>query len=618
MASSRDWLPATGSRLPPAPTQEPLRLRITRQAIPAVLVVLALWFWVSLAPALRAARVEAHDPTLPERIFASAVAEEARVKTTEFESRSPELYPRVIDLYRQVTETSSGADLKDRALVRMADLTREMALRSGDASQYVEAIDLYRGLVISRPESPFVGEALVAIAQIYERELQDVDGAMAAYREIARRFPSSVSGREAEAAVLRLDPSVLGGDTGIDIIGTVTALGAELPVITAEDGPAARVLNLRSFAGPDYARVVVDLSRASGHREERSGTRVRYVLPGVELSETLLGRRLATSRGSLLKGMRIEQFGDGVSITLDVASLESASAFIMDDPSRLIIDLRGTPPRGGTTERPLSSRPRTSGVPGLDMAGIAPAPANSPDVAAPPAPLGPKLDGELEARRQIRCIVIDAGHGGHDTGTIGPGGLAEKDVALDIARRLRASLRAELPGVEIVLTRDGDRFVSLEERTAIANARNADLFISIHANASESRRASGIETFVLDPNAATPEEAAAPKAKQVAAAYATVGFGSQLAASRELAGYVQGSLVRGISAKNPKSARDRGIKHASFAVLRGARMPSILAEVSFVSNPEDENRLRTPSFRQKIASSLTAGIRGYVRSAGRE
>ena len=133
----------------------------------------------------------------------------------------------------------------------------------------------------------------------------------------------------------------------------------------------------------------------------------------------------------------------------------------------------------------------------------------------------------------------------------------------------------------------------------------------------ETRRG-GIETFVLDPNAATPEEAAAPKAKQVAAAYATVGFGSQIAASRELAGYVQGSLVRGISAKNPKSARDRGIKHASFAVLRGARMPSILAEVSFVSNPEDENRLRTPSFRQKIASSLTAGIRGYVRSAGRE
>jgi N-acetylmuramoyl-L-alanine amidase len=587
-------------------------LRITRQAIPAVLVVLALWFWVSVAPALRAARVEPHDLTLPERIFASAAAEEATLKQTEFESRSPDRYPRVIDLYRQVTETSA-ADLKDRALIRMADLTREMALRSGDASQYLEAINIYRDLVISRPESPFVGEALVAIAQIYERELQDVDGATAAYREIARRFPSSVSGREAEAAVLRLDPSAFGGDTGTDIIGTVTALGADLAVVTSGDGPASRVLNLRSFAGPDYARVVVDLSRATGHREERSGTRVRYVLPGVELSETLLGRRLATSRGSLLKGMRIEQLGDGVSITLDVASLESAAAFMMEDPSRLIIDLRGAP-APGAPPRPLSSRPRTTGVPGLDIAGIAPSPAESPDVAAPPAPLGPKLDAEL-ATRQIRCIVIDAGHGGHDTGTIGPGGLAEKDVALDIARRLRASLRAELPGVEIVLTRDGDRFVSLEERTAIANARNADLFISIHANASESSRASGIETFVLDPNAAKPE-GEAPAAKKVAAAYATVGFGSQIAESRALAGFVQGSLVRGISAKSPKSARDRGIKHASFAVLRGARMPSILAEVSFVSNPEDENRLRTPSFRQKIASSLTAGIRGYVRSVG--
>ena len=104
--------------------------------------------------------------------------------------------------------------------------------------------------------------------------------------------------------------------------------------------------------------------------------------------------------------------------------------------------------------------------------------------------------------------------------------------------------------------------------------------------------------------------------KRVSQAYATVGFGSQIAESRSLAGFVQGSLVRGISAKSPRSARDRGIKHASFVVLRGARMPSILAEVSFVSNPDDENRLRTPGFRQKIASSLTAGIRSYVRSVG--
>ncbi|MGB5037118.1 MAG: N-acetylmuramoyl-L-alanine amidase, partial [Blastocatellia bacterium] len=234
------------------------------------------------------------------------------------------------------------------------------------------------------------------------------------------------------------------------------------------------------------------------------------------------------------------------------------------------------------------------------------------------APIGPEaIPDALAGPRPVHCIVIDPGHGGHDTGTIGPGGLSEKDVCLDIARRLRASLRAELPGVEIILTRDGDRFVSLEERTAIANARNADLFISVHANASQSKETSGIETFVLDPNAGKKEgeaDAELPKAKRASQIYASVGFG---ASSRALAGHVQGSLVRGISAKSPKAARDRGIKHASFAVLRGARMPSVLVEVSFVSNPEDENRLRTPAFRQRIASSLTAGVRSYVRTVGR-
>lgn len=348
-------------------------MRISRQVIPAVLAALVVWVSASVSPALRAGRLEAHDLSLPERIFATAAAEEVRLKETPFEERTPELYPRVIDLYRQVTESATTADLQDRALVRMADLTREMALRTGDASQYLAAIDIYRRLVIKRPDSPYVGEALVAVARIYEYELQDVDGALAAYREISRRFPSSVSGREAAAAAVRLDPSALGGDGGTDIIGTV-APGTELASVAGEEA-AVRVLNLRSFAGPEYARVVVDLSQPAEYREQRAGSRVRYTLPGVELSETLLGRRLATPRGSLLKRMQIEQLGDGVAITLDLATLDNASAFLMEDPSRLIIDLRGATSRPlDEARRPLSIRPGGPAVPGVDTKGIAPAP----------------------------------------------------------------------------------------------------------------------------------------------------------------------------------------------------------------------------------------------------
>lgn len=602
-------------------------MRFSLKTAPAIVLALAIGFFASVTPALLAARVEKHDQSLPEQIFESAFDRETALKTVEFENRSPDDYPRIIDLYRQVVDSAADPELQDKARMRMADLTHEMALRSGDAVQFLDAVDIYRTLVIRHPDSPYVSEALIEIAEIYEYELQDVDGATAAWREISRRFPQSVSGREAGANLARLDPATLGGDTGTDIVGTIGAPGAEVAKLAESAGPEpARVINLRTFSGPDYARIVVDLNHPIAYHEKREGTRIRYILPGSELSNSLLGRRLSTPRGSIVKQMQVEQFGDGVQISLELSSLDNAAAFLMDDPSRLIIDLRGVSAKiaGSPNAKPvLQPRPGANAGTGKDFIDFLPAPATRPDVAPPPPPEGPNLlppPPEVADKQPIRCIVIDPGHGGHDTGTIGPGGLAEKDVALDIARRLRASLRAELPGVEIILTRDNDRYITLEERTAIANARNADLFISIHANASQSSATSGIETYVLDPNAVKDAEGAkdkgapdAPKVKQASAAYVSVGFGSQIAESRKLAGLVQGSLVRGISAKNPSSARDRGIKHASFAVLRGARMPSILAEVSFVSNPDDENRLRTPGFRQRIASALTSGIRAYVR-----
>jgi len=582
-------------------------MKPSRRTIPAALAALVIAFWVSLEPALHAARVQEREPSLAERIYSAASEGERALRGRAFDERDPAEYPRVVDLYRQVTETAAGSPLADRALVRMADLTREMAIRTGDASQFGEAIDTYRLIVTGRPGSPYLGDALVAIAQIYEYELQDVDGATAAYRELQRRFPGSVAGREAAANLARLDTSA-GGGAATSVIGAIVAPGAE--VAYAADATGARVLNVRSFAGPNYVRIVVDLSGAAAFAERRFGTRVSYVLRGAELSDALLGRRLSTPRDSLLKGMRVEQMGDGVSLTLDLATLESAAAYLTDEPRRLVIDLRGA-----------EARPLAPVAPGLpkredveDVIGrVMPAPAMPPDLPPlPGAPAAPEIGTRPSARGPVRCVVIDPGHGGQDTGTVGPGGLYEKDVTLDVARRLRASLRAELPGVEIVLTRDGDRYISLEERTAVANARDADLFVSIHANASQQSSASGVETFVADEAAL--KQARDAQAKRGNVAFASVSFASQASESRSLARFVQGSLVSGLSAKHPTSAKDRGIKHASFAVLRGAHMPSILAEVSFVSNPEDENRLRTPAFRQRIANSLTAGIRGYVRS----
>jgi N-acetylmuramoyl-L-alanine amidase len=219
---------------------------------------------------------------------------------------------------------------------------------------------------------------------------------------------------------------------------------------------------------------------------------------------------------------------------------------------------------------------------------------------------------------KIGKIVIDPGHGGHDTGTIGPNGLEEKDLVLDVGRRLGKMLETRL-GAEVVYTRKDDTFIPLETRTAIANQQRADLFISIHANSSQDPDARGVETYYLNftssPDAlevAARENAVSEKSiYELQDLVKKIALKEKIEESREFAGDVQESLHSGLSAKNP-AIRNRGVKKAPFIVLIGANMPSILAEISFVSNPGDERRLETGEYRQKIAESLYRGISNYA------
>ncbi len=234
----------------------------------------------------------------------------------------------------------------------------------------------------------------------------------------------------------------------------------------------------------------------------------------------------------------------------------------------------------------------------------------------------PTADGDRSLTRalglKIGRIVIDAGHGGHDTGTIGPNGLLEKDLVLDVALRLGRLLEARL-GAEVIYTRDDDTFIPLETRTAIANEHQADLFISVHANSSQDPSARGVETYYLNftsnPEAlevAARENAVSEKSiHELQDLVKKITLKEKIEESRELASDVQLSLYTGLSAKSP-TLRNRGVKKAPFVVLIGANMPSILAEISFVSNPVDEKKLETPEYRQKIADSLYKGIAKYA------
>jgi N-acetylmuramoyl-L-alanine amidase len=262
----------------------------------------------------------------------------------------------------------------------------------------------------------------------------------------------------------------------------------------------------------------------------------------------------------------------------------------------------------------------------MSDSGIKPAPAIIPDIITAPKAAEPTSHGDRTLTRmlglKIGRIVIDPGHGGHDLGTVGPGGLLEKNLVLSLARDLQRLIQEEL-GAEVVLTRNDDTFVSLEDRTAIANQHHADLFISIHANSSHNRSISGVETYYLDfAKTASEREVAAREnasadnnVRDLENLIKKIAQADKSAESRELASLIQKTLYSGARKLLP-STQDRGVRKAPFIVLIGAKMPSVLAEVAFISNPKDERILNKEANQQLLARALFSGIESYMNTLG--
>ena len=243
-----------------------------------------------------------------------------------------------------------------------------------------------------------------------------------------------------------------------------------------------------------------------------------------------------------------------------------------------------------------------------------------------PAPT-PELtrDGQHSLTRalglKIGRIVIDAGHGGHDTGTIGPTGFMEKDLCLDVALRLGKIIQLKLPGAEVVFTRDDDTFIPLERRTEIANQAKADLFISVHANSSQDHHARGVETYYLNFTGSSDAMEVASRENALSGngvhdlqdIVKKIASNEKIEESRDLATMIQDSLSKRMENMN-RGDRNRGVRKAPFVVLIGADMPSVLAEISFLSNPSDEQWLKKPENRQRVADGLYHGIENYLQS----
>jgi N-acetylmuramoyl-L-alanine amidase len=455
---------------------------------------------------------------------------------------------------------------------------------------------------------------------------------------------------------------------------------------TEEDAPKPSVISvIRYWNTENYTRLVINTEREVKYIEGRvdSPTRVFIDIQDVRLSPALIGKTVVLNDGYVSK-IRLGQSKETVArVVLDMGSFNSCQILRLSNPFRLVVDVQGVARREqsktsganavwrvqygqplsdemdlqtalqkstvaktseekntiaklaepATPNEPTPSKQERSKPPADTIvkteeskkvnAGETPREKESKSIARSSAP---KSDGTRSLIRtlglKVGRIVIDPGHGGHDTGTVGPSGLQEKDLVLDIALKLKTLVEEKL-GSEVLLTRADDTFIPLEERTAMANHSQADLFLSIHANSSRSRRVSGVETFFLD--FASSSEAEEIAARENSSAQKTIfelqdlvqkiTLKEKIDESRELAQIVQKSVTSQLQ-KTHSQTRDRGVKQAPFIVLIGANMPSILSEVSFVSNPSDEKLLKSSSYRQKLAEALCRGIEAYAEALG--
>jgi N-acetylmuramoyl-L-alanine amidase len=697
---------------------------------------------------------------LPANAWEKAVEARERFEAEPAGTHTKAEYARVMDGFRAIYHAEPGAAHAARAVEQVAELLAEQGRELGDKKSLHDAAGQYAFLAKAYPGGKQAEHALVAAAGLLGPDAADDPVELKKMKaELAERYPRATRELVASSAA----PTSQRRDVGHPAVATpdvsysthddkavmnrapTAAVVREMParaVVPAVGekvvGPAAVVTGIRHWSTASYTRVAIDLDVQGGNDAVRyeaarveNPDRIFFDLHHAKVSPQLAGKSFAVTDDGFLTRMRAAQFSDEVTrVVLDVHAVAEYSAFLLPNPTRLIIDIHGKtgsreqgvgsrdaaavaavpaeaapvqvasvarpagnepvevsslppmpvtdgsagfglPPKSETAKtvaqprvvissRPTAAKPVPNAVAkssvdnGSEVAAVSSQPgkveATSHPTARPVSSgtrdkgqgtsvtptkvvstshvLGvpveaapPTADGETLVRAlglKIGRIVIDAGHGGHDSGTLGAGGIEEKDVVLDVALRLGKLLHDRL-GAEIVYTRADDTFIPLETRTAIANKAQADLFISVHANSSQDPSARGVEVYYLnftsDPDAmrvAARENAVSTQSvHDLSDLVKKIALKDKIDESKELAGDVDTSLFGGLT-KGNVGLKDRGVKKAPFVVLIGANMPSILAEISFVTNPSDAEQLRRPEYRERVAESLYGGVARYA------
>lgn len=455
---------------------------------------------------------------------------------------------------------------------------------------WLACIEKFQTVYRHDPSGPWAAAGLYRSGRLYELlykrsfKKTDLQEAVDFYQRIMKRFPKSRYRQKAATALQYISTPVVKKRSRVR--------------------PPSTVMGLRFWSNPTYTRLVIDadtkISYTYKFLEKESAIQKPPRLY-VDLKQSRLGKdikKFIPIDDNLLRNVRAAQkSNDSVRVVIDLKSFKTFKVFALQNPFRIVVDVWGNTYAVKKTKSSLPGTKDTKVIPGA-------------------------LAKQLSLG--VRRIVIDPGHGGHDFGA--PGyykGIHEKNIVLQIARKLAKKIRKKL-GIEVVVTRNSDRYLSLEERTAIANTKNADLFISIHTNSAKNRQAYGIETYFL--NLATDDEAILVAARENATSTKNISdlerilfdlmHNAKINESSRLAGYVQESLYQHMK-RRYKRIKNKGVKQAPFYVLLGAQMPSILIETSFISNAREGRRLLNANYQEQLADAIVKGIKYYIRDTHR-
>jgi N-acetylmuramoyl-L-alanine amidase len=555
-----------------------------------------------------------------------------------------------------------------RAAIAVASPADPTSARTPIITEARAVISAYEALVRAYRASGYADNALFNAATLADALHDrfglstDRDAALRLYKRLRAEYPTAPLAKKTPPAIARLEQIAAAHAPVAPALGADAAT-ATPAASTASRAPSvprapATLMAIERAILPDLVRVTLVLDReVSYHEESLTGpARVFFDLRNVETTPELKDAVLRYP-SQILRQIRIGRHPNATRVVLDFEQVGRHSVYTLYNPFRIVIDAAAPGTAApGTAAAARAETPGTGGTPQAVAAAATPAsvpspvtideppvvasviPASAPTgqgriaaetttdkpvvLTAPVAPRGNATGGFSIARQLglgVSRIVIDPGHGGHDPGAQ-VRGLDEADLTLDVALRLEALLKKE-PGLEVVLTRRTDVYLPLEERTEIANREGADLFLSVHANTSRNVNASGVETYFLS-------FAGSPDAEAVAARENSAHIGemhklpdliraitlnNKLDESRDFAGMVQEALVGRLRRSNASLA-NRGVKKAPFVVLIGAEMPSVLAEVSFMTNKKDLQLLTTATYKQRIAEALHAAVMRYRRS----